>query len=556
MNLWLAAGIGGQREWAVQPDGDLEVRAVPAPLSRMAARLLRRAQAESRAGDSVSAVLTMTSARSLAPSHPDILRWSGIVAQNAGDNCGAVEWFRHAVAALPDDVALHVGLGVALYRLDRPGEAIESLRRAATLDPGSVAAWYNLAEALKSLSQTSGAAAALRRVLEIDPRYLPALLELAEVDASQGRTDEAVAGLRLVLRYDPANAQAWFSLADLKVVHFDRDDLAQLQRALARPVIPPGDRVRLEFALALALEDHGYYGRSFALLRHANIEQRTLNRTFWDGPGEHRRIEAILEEFRNSVAQAEDGELGKEVAFIASLPRSGSTLVEQILVSHRDMEGANEIRDLSELIDATAVGDGRRFPFWVSAMDAEGWQRLGEAYLARTTPWRSAKPRFTDKNLLNWMLAGAALSMLPGARVVVVRRDPVETCLACFRQGFDHGAEFSNDLDETADVYVDFWRLTRFWLQRFPERVFDLEYEKLVAEPEPTIRRLLDFLGLPFDPACLEFYKTPRTVMSAPSAAQVRQPLHNTARAARYGHLLDGLRQRLRAGGLDVPDFE
>jgi hypothetical protein len=151
------------------------------------------------------------------------------------------------------------------------------------------------------------------------------------------------------------------------------------------------------------------------------------------------------------------------------------------------------------------------------------------------------------------MLAGAALTMLPAARVVVVRRDPVETCLGCYRQWFTGDAGVAYDLDDIADFYAEFWRLTRFWLQRFPTDVFDLEYEKLVAEPEATIRQLLDFCGLPFDPACLEFHRTERTVLSAPSAAQVRQPLrHDTARADRYGDKLDGLRARLREAGLSV----
>jgi len=135
--------------------------------------------------------------------------------------------------------------------------------------------------------------------------------------------------------------------------------------------------------------------------------------------------------------------------------------------------------------------------------------------------------------------------------VVVCRRNPLETCLACYRQWFGNEAVFSCDLDEMADFCIGFMRLTRFWLEKFPGRVFDLEYEMLVAEPEPTIRRLLDFCGLSFDPACLEFHRTERTVLSAPSAAQVRQPLRrDTARADRYGDKLDGLRKRLKDAGL------
>jgi hypothetical protein len=163
------------------------------------------------------------------------------------------------------------------------------------------------------------------------------------------------------------------------------------------------------------------------------------------------------------------------------------------------------------------------------------------------------KPRFTDKSLVTWYLVGAAVAMLPAARVVVVRRDPVETCLGCFRQCFSEASGFACDLDETADYCSDFLRLTRFWLEKYPRQVFDLQYEALVAEPEPVIRRLLDFCNLPFAPECLEFHKTKRTVQSLPSAALVRQPLRgDTARSALFGDKLDRLRQRLRDAGVDV----
>ena len=152
---------------------------------------------------------------------------------------------------------------------------------------------------------------------------------------------------------------------------------------------------------------------------------------------------------------------------------------------------------------------------------------------------------------MSWYLVGAALTMMPAARAVIIRRDPVETCLACFRQLFSERSGFACDIDEMADYCIDFLRLTRFWLEKYPDRVFDIQYEALTANPESEIRRLLDFCGLPFDPACLEFHKTARTVQSAPSAAQVRQPMRrDTARSALYGDKLDPLRQRLRDAGV------
>lgn len=494
---------------------------------------------------------SLTSALALAPENAEVTRWMGIAAQNLGDHAGAEDCFRRALATLPDDSDLHIGLGVALYRLGREDEGLMHLRRACDLAPDSASAWYNLAEGLWPQGQGDGTIDAFRRTLAIDPSHARARVGLGRALAGLGRIEAALAELREALRWQPDYVEAWLALADLKTVSFNEDDVRSLMRILANRHLSPSTRTRFELVLARALEDQGDYVHSFEVLERANASER--RRVKWDAVGEHRRVDTILRVFAEPVARASDAELGREVIFIASLPRSGSTLVEQILASHSEVEGANEIRDLGKVMEGEAHHRGSAFPLWVPDATAQDWQRLGEEYLARTARWRARNPRFVDKNLLNWIVVGAALSMLPAARIVVVRRDPVETCLACYRQWFAQSAEFSYDLSEMADFYIDFWRVTRFWLKKFPDRVFDLEYEALVTEPERTIRRLLEFCGLPFEPACLEFHRTERAVLSVPSAAQVRQPLRrDTARAARYGDKLDRLRKRLGDAGLQV----
>jgi hypothetical protein len=315
--------------------------------------------------------------------------------------------------------------------------------------------------------------------------------------------------------------------------------------------LSPRDRELLGFTFAKALEGRGDYAQAFEEFRAANASRR--RRVKWDAAGEHKRVEAILRVFADEGPTQIDPRLGNEAILIVSIPRSGSTLVEQILASHPDVEGANEIKDMKQVIDAETARRNSAFPMWVPDASAEDWQRLGRQYLARTERWRQAKPRFTDKSLVTWYLVGAALAMLPAARVVVVRRDPVETCLGCFRQCFSEASGFACDLDEMADYCGDFLRLTRFWLEKYPNQVFDLQYEALVAEPEAMIRRLLDFCHLSFAPQCLEFHKTVRAVQSLPSAALVRQPLRGgTARSALFGEKLDRLRQRLRDAGAGV----
>lgn len=519
------------------------------PLSPLATRLLARARREWEQREFDAAERSLTSVLALAPGCLDAVRLLGMVAQRRGNHAKAADYFRKVLAVFQEDDELHVGLGIALYEQGRVEEAVKHLRFACQLAPKSAAAWFNLGEALGREAHSEDGIRALQRALELDPSHLPARLSLARVQASLGRIDTAVAGYREVLRRDPGNAEGWFGLSNLNTVRFDAEDAAQMQRALARPGVSGRDYELLAFTYAKALENRGDYAQAFDVFGRANASRR--GRVKWDAAGEHRRIEAIMRVFAGEMPAPLDPELGREAILIVSIPRSGSTLVEQILASHPEVEGANEIKDMTQVIDAETRRRESAFPLWVPDAGAQDWQRMGREYLASTARWRKRKPRFTDKSLVTWYLVGAALAMLPAARVIVVRRDPLETCLACYRQCFSERSGFACELDEMADYCIDFLRLTRFWLGKYPSRAMDLQYEALVAEPETEIRRMLDFCGLPFDPACLDFHKTTRTVQSLPSAAQVRQPIRrDTARSALYGDKLDRLRQRLRDAGV------
>jgi Flp pilus assembly protein TadD len=515
------------------------------PLPPTVLHLVQRAQDELARRQFDAAAATLALVLAVAPDCAPALGMSAIAAQMQGRHGDAVAFFRRAIAQQPLDAGLHGGLGISLFESGDVEGAITMLRRACELAPHVGAGWYNLGKALKLQVRTEDAIEALRHALRLDSSSISARLTLADALASIGQVEEASAELRGLLKAHPEQAHAWFALANLKVVPFTAEDLALLRRNVARGDGQVEDRVLFGFTLARALEDQGDYPASFEALQQANRLQR--QRVRWDAAQHRAQIEAIERAFSQELPAPLDPGLGSEVIFIAGVPRSGSSLVEQILASHPEVEGANEITDLPCMLDAESRRRVCAYPGWVRDATPDDWQRLGTGYLARTARWRAYKPRFTDKNLATWKHVGAALAMLPAARVVIVRRDPVETCLACYRQWFASGTHFAYDLGEMADYCVDFVRLSRFWLQRFPERVFDLEYEALLADPETTIRRLLDFCGLRFDRACLDFHRTQRTVISAASAAQVRQPLQrDTARAARYGHLLDGLRRRLR----------
>lgn len=443
-----------------------------------------------------------------------------------------------------------ISLGIAEFGAgDRRG-AIAHLRRATELSPTSASAWFNLGEALKQDAQTAGAMAALRTALRLEPAHVKARLSLARALASVGEIAESIAEFRAVLRREPRNARAWFGLSNLNTLRFAPGDVQPIRVALERAIEGSEEQAMAAFALAKAIEDQQDYPRAWDAFKAANAIQR--KRVRWDSAGEHRRALALERVCSNwDPPPPVDAQLGHAVIMVTGMPRSGTSLVEQILASHPAVEGANEIADSSDVINAESQRRHGFFPLWLPEASAADWHRLGVDYLARTARWRVHRPRFTDKNLGGWYTAGAVVAMLPAAKIVIVRRNPLETCLACYRQWFSEQSGYAYDLDELATYCIDFLRVSRFWVHKFPGRVLDLEYETLTAEPEATIRRLLDFCGLSFDAGCLEFHKTRRAVLSAPSTAQVRQPMRcDTARAARYGHLLDGLRQRLRDAGI------
>lgn len=513
-------------------------------LSPTVGRLLRDADSALARMKLDDAERALFGAMALAPNCAEVNRMMGVVCQIRGDHAKAVEFLREALAGNPDNATTHMNLGSALYEAGATEDALTSLRRACDLAPGAAAGWYNLGKALKLQFQYEASCVALRQALAIDPRHVLTRLCLADAQTGLGDIAGAIHNYREVLRQQPAQAQAWFSLANLKTAKFDAGDVTGLQRALRQSGTSADALVSLRFALAKAHEDQGDYAAAFESLQQANALKRRS--APWDGAAEHARVEAVMAAFARPLPAA-DPAFGSEVIFIVGLPRSGTTLTEQILASHPDVEGANEITDLPQVIEDESRRRGKPFQQWVPEATAEDWSRLGRDYLARTERWRRERPRFTDKNLVTWQLVGAIRAMLPGARVINSHRDPLETCFACYRQLFSNGAHFSYDLADMANHYRDYECLTRHWLAIHPQHILDYPYEALLADPETRIRQLLAFCDLAFDEACLTPHLAARTVRSTASAAQVRQPLRApVSYSARYADELAPLCSSLR----------
>jgi tetratricopeptide (TPR) repeat protein len=481
----------------------------------------------------------------LLAGYADTLRQLGQAQQKRGDHAAAVSSALEALVLRPDDPILLSDLGIALRGKGDLDAAIAAFRRAVDLAPTSEALWYNLGKALTSQSHTEQAKSAFETALAIAPGFTEARGALGDVLGSTGDSEGAAVCYRICARERAHAPRAWSRVANLKTLRMSPEDIVALRHLAGDPTLNDNERIFVGYALSKALEDQHDYQDAFAVLSEASRIKR--KQVFWDARKFSDWIGAIDTAFARPAAGTEDSSFGREVIFVLGMPRSGSTLTEQILASHSQIEGASELTDLHAVIDQETKRRDMEFPQWVPAATPADWRRLGEDYMRRTERWRQMLPRFTDKGLDNWPLIGAAAAMLPGARFVNCRRDAVETCLACYRQLFHFGNQASYDLTEIAASWRDYDRLSRAWRERYPGRVFEEVYEELVADPEAQVRRLLEFLGLPFEPDCLEFHRSKRAVQTF-SSGQVRQPLRkDTARAHLYGAALDPLRKALRA---------
>jgi Flp pilus assembly protein TadD len=497
-------------------------------------------------GNLAAAELALMSAAIKAPQHPEVLRWSGSLLLRQGRHAEAVAEFERALVARPHDAVLLSLLASACTDVGEDDRALAALRAAAAhaTEPTEL---MHVANELDRHGYIEDALSQAERLLADDPDDATARLLRARSLHTLGRTDEAAAEFRSLIARGRELPAAWYGLLDQKTVRISETELASLERLEASGKFTGDPGNLLSYALGTAYESAGRYEQAFAAFARANAYARAQRP--WDAARFSAQVDAVRDAFDQVHTRAE-GDQGSEVVFVVGLPRSGTTLIEQVLAAHPEVEGASELPYLYRIIDAESNERGVPFPLWVPSATAADWQRLGRRYLDASARWRTQRPRSTDKLPANWFLAGAVMAMLPGARIVGLRRDPVETCWSCYKQLFAKGlVGFAYDFESLAAYCRDYIRLSSFWAARDPQRFRVQVYEEFVAEPEAQVRALLDFCGLPFDEACLRFNEAQRSVRTA-SAAQVRQPLRkDTARSARYGDLLAPLRNLLADPG-------
>ena len=354
-------------------------------------------------------------------------------------------------------------------------------------------------------------------------------LSIAHSLKTLGRREEAIAAYRAAAAARSAYGDAWWSLANLKTYRFEDGELERMREAESAATTSVVDRYHLCFALGKALEDQEQYEKSFEYYARGNALKRAESRYRPEVFELNTRLQIEVCTPELFARNTDGGVRAADPIFIVGLPRSGSTLIEQILASHSAVEGTHELADLPRIVvDLQGRDwslDNPRYPAVLSQMSAADFRRLGEKYLSDTRVYRTGKARFIDKMPNNFRHLGLIHLMLPNARIIDARREPMACCFSNFKQLFAAGQEFTYSFEDIGRYYRTYVELMEHWDTVLPGKVLRIQHEDVVGHLERNVRRMLEFCGLEFEPACLEYYKTERSVRTA-SSEQVRQPIY------------------------------
>ncbi len=428
----------------------------------------------------------------------------------------------------PDYAAARRDYAQTLIKRQKFAEAEAEIARLLADDPGNVEDRILAATAAVGLGRNDDAIALYRALIRDFPDAWDPPLWLGHALKTVGRLPEAIESYRAAARARPDFGDAYWSLANLKTYRFSDNEIAAMCAEEASPGIQPADRQHLCFALGKALEDRGDWAASWSYYARGN----DLKRADSDYRPEIHETNTRLQKAVCTRAYFEVrrgwGEPAPDPIFVLGLPRSGSTLIEQILASHSLVEGTQELanvqRAVLEIAGPNPDDDDPPYPAALADLTAADVRALGERYLAETQVFRSGRPRFVDKMPNNFRHIGLIHLMLPNARIIDARREPMACCFSNLKQLFAQGQEFTYGVEDIARYYRTYLDLMAHWDEVLPGRVLRVHHEDVVDDLEGSVRRILDHCGLPFEPACVAFHETTRSVRT-PSSEQVRRPI-------------------------------
>jgi tetratricopeptide (TPR) repeat protein len=454
------------------------------------------------------------------PENVDALRLLAGLAMLQNEHRDAEILLKRALELTPDFGRAMADLIVNLVEQEKIDEALKYAAHLTRIGADNPDSYLLMGNAYSAAGIYDDAIASYRKALKLLPTHPGALSGLAHNLKTIGKQDEAIRFYRECIDANPYFTEAYWSLANMKTFRFTEEEVGSMEKLLEHPHIPDESRVHLCNALGFHYESRKDYDRAFVHFDKCNVTKR--KQEYYDSVETellHDRIIKVFDkEFVNRIPAGE--RLKATPIFIIGLPRSGSTLLEQILASHSQVEGTHELSDLARLVRDLPIGDKMQklYPESLAYADAEFFAEVGRAYLDRTRKYRSGSPYFTDKNPNNFVHVGLVHLVLSDAVFINARRHPLDSCLGSFKQLFAKGQAFS----------LQYERLMDHWSSVLPGKVLDVSYEDVVADLETQVRRMLDHCGLPFEEQCLSYYETDRAVKTA-SSEQVRKPIYSSS---------------------------
>ncbi|HNP37310.1 MAG TPA: sulfotransferase [Woeseiaceae bacterium] len=512
-----------------------------------------------QAGQFDQAVATLKTALKSNPDNVNALRYlAGAYFKKKVHLDDAEAMLRHATEIAPDFAGAWMLLGPVLMERSKYVDAIEAFRTAARLLPLDADAWGGLGNACARAGRIDESVEAFERSVALDPASPGNQMGYAHVLKTLGDQAASLRAYRSAIRAKPDFGEVYWSMANLKVFRFENAEVTAMEQQLERKDLTRSAEIHFHFALGKAYEDLGDYDRAWHNYHTGNQLQRS--EVEYDPVEFSLRQEKIIETFNEDFLRAREGN-GYDAAdpiFIVGLPRSGSTLIEQILASHSQVEGTSELPILGKI--AGSIGryrrDNRHYPGSVTGLRDKDLHDYGRQYMEQSRRHRlSNKPFFTDKLPNNFPHVGLLHLILPNARIINARRHPLDSCLGAYKQLFGHGQHFTYDVLELAEYYKLYHSVTSHWHRVLPGKVLDVHYEDSVLDLEGQVRRILDYCGLPFEEQCLRFYETDRAVRTA-SSEQVRQPIYrgSLGKWRRYEKHLEHWREDLAQIIAGLPD--
>jgi len=466
-----------------------------------------------------------------------------IEAHRRGDIPTAIIEYQRVISVAPtNSVAIQL-LGACYLQLNNFDKARESLESAITLDPNYADAFHNLARLDEAEHDLDAAERNYKRAHALAPSNADTAFSLANVLKAKGDLDESEKFFRKTIELSPGYAPAHRLLARLIDHHSpDDDDIEAMKNLITQAGTPSDAKMHLAFGLGKCFEDFGAFEQAMDYFNTANQlkrEQLRFDINQWDG-----EIDKIIAAFTPALfaESAINPDANAKPLFVLGMPRSGTSLIEQILASHSTVFGGGELQNLNIAIMANM--DVRRYPENVVKLQPQQLQLMATHYLDSLAKLSKSSFVVSDKKPDNFKFIGMIKLMFPNARVIHCRRDPLETCLSLFKNHFsDRGPFYSYNQRELGQYYLGYQRLMNHWYAVLPGYVHDVSYEQLVEQPEVEIRKLLDICGLEFEPACLEFHESKRAVQTA-SAVQVRKPIYSKSikLSDKYGSGLNELK--------------